>query len=672
MIQLFIFTCLIMVITYLKTTISHAHGYVQTPASRSLLAFGSGVANGLEAGKGFPNRGPLDGRIASANCSPGSNVCVLDQQTSTRWPRQLLNGGTQTITWRITASHASEGWQYWITRPGWNPNEPLARYMFEQIAYIPEVPLGAFPPATVSHQVPIPTDRQGYHVILAIWDNGPLGQGAFYQVIDVELNNPNAPYVPEGSLQPEFPVLTGNFPEWVARATYLRGNRVSWEGYVYEARNNHNAQSTPPSSDPVRWQIVGQLGGPGIPAATTPTNLHTVGETSHHVELRWNASSHATEYHIQRGESLQSMSIIASVPYNHFIDHTVSAGHTYLYRVLALNAAGQPSAPSDILTVTVGGSHAGGNGGGEPTIPTPEPETNTPIFDQKRLHLATALNGTSLLEPSGNQVVLWTPRNQDNQIWQFNLDHGSHSYTIQNVAEDRYLAEVNTGLTLEHHVTPQARWRVVPTLHDTYQILNVATGRSLDVEGGNHTANGTRVIMWSNTGNPNQRWYFQTAVTPEPEIPEIGQPVANLMPPLNLHVTGQTQTSISLAWQAPYSSHIDGYELFRDGIKLTDIPAHALAFTDHGLTPGTTYHYTLRSYAYSAESNTATGTTTQQVVQPPQPPQSNYPEWSATQSFLTGSRAIFNGNIYEARFNLFGAANSPGLRPDRWILIGPA
>ncbi|WP_321158336.1 lytic polysaccharide monooxygenase, partial [Providencia stuartii] len=34
----------------------------------------------------------------------------------------------------------------------------------------------------------IPTDREGYHVILAIWDVADTNN-AFYQVIDVNLSN---------------------------------------------------------------------------------------------------------------------------------------------------------------------------------------------------------------------------------------------------------------------------------------------------------------------------------------------------------------------------------------------------------------------------------------------------------------------------------------------------
>ena len=47
---------------------------------------------------------------------------------------------------------------------------------------------GARPGTSVTHQANVPTDRNGYHLIVAVWEIADTGN-AFYQVIDVNLVN---------------------------------------------------------------------------------------------------------------------------------------------------------------------------------------------------------------------------------------------------------------------------------------------------------------------------------------------------------------------------------------------------------------------------------------------------------------------------------------------------
>ncbi|WP_036216627.1 lytic polysaccharide monooxygenase, partial [Lysinibacillus sphaericus] len=56
----------------------------------------------LEAPKGFPQSGPLDGKIASAGGLFGG---ILDQQTADRWHKNTITGGPNTFTWKYTAPH---------------------------------------------------------------------------------------------------------------------------------------------------------------------------------------------------------------------------------------------------------------------------------------------------------------------------------------------------------------------------------------------------------------------------------------------------------------------------------------------------------------------------------------------------------------------------------------
>ena len=80
--------------------------------------------------------------------------------------------------------HRTTKWHYYITKPGWNPNEPLNRASFEKIAEVSHD--GTLPVVGDTHSITIPEDRIGYHVILAVWDIADT-QNAFYNVIDANI-----------------------------------------------------------------------------------------------------------------------------------------------------------------------------------------------------------------------------------------------------------------------------------------------------------------------------------------------------------------------------------------------------------------------------------------------------------------------------------------------------
>lgn len=179
-----------------------AHGYVSTPVSRGYQGkldsqilgwtqahqmYGNVISNpqSLEYLKGFPEAGPSDGRIASAEGGLGQIAdFVLDQQGADRWKKQTLTTGNLDIQWTYTALHRTTKWHYYITKPGWDPNQPLTRDAFEKISEIRHD--GSLPTAGEIHSVQIPEDRIGYHVILAIWDIDDT-PNAFYNVIDANI-----------------------------------------------------------------------------------------------------------------------------------------------------------------------------------------------------------------------------------------------------------------------------------------------------------------------------------------------------------------------------------------------------------------------------------------------------------------------------------------------------
>lgn len=186
----------LMVAGLVSPSAADAHGYVNGPYSRAqacALELNTDCGDviyepqSLEAPKGFPASGPADGQIASAGGLFGGN---LDAQTSTRWYENNVATGPQTFTWTNTAPHATSQWRYYMTTQGWDPNAPLSRAALELIATVDHD--GTAPGPSTAHTVRIPTDRTGYHVVLAVWDIADT-TNAFYNAIDVNVTGPGGP-----------------------------------------------------------------------------------------------------------------------------------------------------------------------------------------------------------------------------------------------------------------------------------------------------------------------------------------------------------------------------------------------------------------------------------------------------------------------------------------------
>ena len=175
-----------------------AHGYVESPISRGYQVridsrsnwgiarekYGAVIdePQSLEARKGFPEAGPADGKIASANEAKGPQ---LDAQTSTLWTKQNITTGPTNFTWHYTKSHRTTKWHYYITKNGWDQNKKLTR---DELQFIGEVQ-GYGQTADkmpLTQTINIPSDHIGYHVILAVWDIYDTSN-AFYNVIDVNI-----------------------------------------------------------------------------------------------------------------------------------------------------------------------------------------------------------------------------------------------------------------------------------------------------------------------------------------------------------------------------------------------------------------------------------------------------------------------------------------------------
>ena len=196
-----------------------AHGYISTPESRGLLCRSGGNSNcgavqwepqSLEAPSGFPDRGPADGSIASANLAQFS---PLDEQTSSRWTKRPISAGPQTFSWTLTANHVARNYRYYITKQGWNPNTKLTRAAFENQPFCVADAGMRQPPKLVSHTCAVP-QRTGYQIILGVWEIGDT-PNSFYNVADVQFQNGSTPptiptWSAKGMLYPSVDLQAGD------------------------------------------------------------------------------------------------------------------------------------------------------------------------------------------------------------------------------------------------------------------------------------------------------------------------------------------------------------------------------------------------------------------------------------------------------------------------------
>ncbi|MFJ4172541.1 lytic polysaccharide monooxygenase [Microbacterium sp. NPDC089696] len=189
------------------------HGYVGGSASTliSRAAWSANVDRGgvqyepqsLEAPKGFPQAGPADGHLASAGGLFGG---TLDEQTATRWQKNIVQAGPVQVAWSLTAAHRTAQWRYFITKPGWDPNDELERSDLELLATFDG--RGEIPAVPTVHTLTIPADRTGYHVIYAVWDVADT-TNAFYNTIDIDVRGGGAVTTPPVTNPPASSAPTG-------------------------------------------------------------------------------------------------------------------------------------------------------------------------------------------------------------------------------------------------------------------------------------------------------------------------------------------------------------------------------------------------------------------------------------------------------------------------------
>lgn len=182
------------------------HGTVTNPPSRAQIYLEAWQAEGMESGKFFPewrsgvqdpyasedipsNTPPADGRIASA----GQSFAAMLDEPREDWKKHSVSAGQKLeMTWHFHKLHKTRRWNYFLTKPNWDPTQPLSRAQFEAepftVVQNPHRPYWDYedlvPSNPTTHTLTLP-EREGYQVLLCVWEVADTGY-AFYQVVDLD------------------------------------------------------------------------------------------------------------------------------------------------------------------------------------------------------------------------------------------------------------------------------------------------------------------------------------------------------------------------------------------------------------------------------------------------------------------------------------------------------
>lgn len=391
-----------------------AHGYMESPASRSLLCQqGANKSCGaiqyepqsVEGKGGFPASGPADGQIAGAG-----SYGELDAQSADRWKKVEMKGGQNSFTWKFTANHVTKEWKYYITKIGWDSNKPITRSQLESKPFCTVDGGNRKPDMTVTHTCQVPTDRTGYYIILGVWEIGDTGN-AFYQAIDVNLTQGGGTTTPDP--EPEPPFVLPNFPASAWCSTHTESSiTMQWTASTgsagikqYEISRNGSVIGTTaqteytdkglPANTTFTYTLVavdnkGNRSGSSAPvsastlpvivpvpdteAPTRPSGLTASGVTETAATLNWSAASDnigVTKYEVYRDGKL-----VSTTSSRTYADSGLKASTAYVYTVIAVDAANNRSTASAALTVTT-----------KAAVVTPEPGTAA-AWDNAKIYLA--------------------------------------------------------------------------------------------------------------------------------------------------------------------------------------------------------------------------------------------------------------------------------------------
>jgi chitin-binding protein len=136
-----------------------------------------------------------DGKLCSANNEVHKGLDLA----RTDWPaRRIVPGsdGKFEFVYHVTAPHATKYFRFFVTRAGYNPSQPLK---WSDLESTPFCEVNSLTATNSRYRVrcPLPTGKQGRHVIYNIWQRSDSPE-AFYACIDVDLGSTSLNHLDTG------------------------------------------------------------------------------------------------------------------------------------------------------------------------------------------------------------------------------------------------------------------------------------------------------------------------------------------------------------------------------------------------------------------------------------------------------------------------------------------
>jgi len=308
-----------------------------------------------------------DGRLCSAN----DDTYRFVDEPSADWPATELTpdaAGNYRMTWYSSAPHETDYYRVYVTKPGFDPTEPLAWSDLELIHDSGKTPTGAYTDLDVT----LP-ERTGRHMVYVEWKL-PWAE-AFYSCSDV----------------------------------------------VFDGSGSGGAQPTPtPTPSPSPETTVGPTPNPTAQPPSSPTpevidGLHVHDTTQGTVQLMWLASDVADATYVVRRDG----EIIGDTSATRFLDEGLTPGTDYRYTVTVSTPAGGEQTESDPVLARTDDA--------EPD----EPANPATVQESILSDWGTGYCARGVVTTTSQQPVTWTvPLDVDGRItssWSgtFSGDHGS-------------------------------------------------------------------------------------------------------------------------------------------------------------------------------------------------------------------------------------------------------
>jgi len=323
-------------------------------------------------------------------------------------------------------------------------------------------------------------------------------------------------------------------------------------------------------------------------APTVPANLTATAVSSSQINLSWSASTDnigVTGYKIYRNGVLLTTYSLQLTTYS---DTGLTPLTTYTYTISSFDAANNESAkstqaqaitldsppPSQELIIdntdssftTTGTWWASG-------YPNPY-KTDTLAADINRTQSTATATWTPNLSKAGDYQVYawWTAGSGRINDAKYTITHSSGQDTI--TADQK----LNGG-----------KWNLLGTYS-----FNAGTQGNISLSNYSTDSNYVANSVSDSVSADAIKLVYAGILPPDTEAPTI---------PANLQAEASSSTQINLSWSASNDNvGIAGYTLFRDGTEL--VSTTSLNYSDTGLTPNTTYTYTVLAYDASGNAST--------------------------------------------------------------------